>query len=50
LFIDGFQRKIPEEIITGVLTIFVIALALDVGLWLIGRLLTGWRFVKVGNV
>jgi osmoprotectant transport system permease protein len=50
LFIDGFQRKIPEEIITGVLAIFVIALALDVGLWLIGRLMTGWRFVKVDNV
>jgi len=50
LFIDGFQRKIPEEIISGVLAIFVIALALDIGLWLIGRLLTGWRFVKVGNV
>jgi osmoprotectant transport system permease protein len=50
LFIDGFQRKIPEEIISGVLAIFVIALALDVGLWLIGRLMTAWRFAKVDNV
>jgi osmoprotectant transport system permease protein len=50
LFIDGFQRKIPEEIISGVLAISVIALALDIGLWLVGRLLTGWRFVKVDNV
>ena len=47
LFIDGFQRKIPEEIITGVLAIFVIALTLDVGLWLVGRMLTRWRFIKV---
>ncbi|MSX39712.1 MAG: ABC transporter permease subunit [Actinobacteria bacterium] len=47
LFIDGFQRKIPEEIITGVLAIFVIALTLDAGLWLVGRMLTRWRFIKV---
>ncbi len=47
LFVDGFQRKIPEEIISGVLAVFVIALALDVGLWLVGRLITPWRFVKV---
>ena len=47
LFIDGFQRKIPEEIITGILAIFVIAIALDACLWLVGRLLTRWRFVKV---
>jgi osmoprotectant transport system permease protein len=49
LFIDGFQRKIPEEIITGILAIFVIAIALDACLWLVGRLLTRWRFVKVDH-
>lgn len=49
LFIDGFQRKIPEEIITGVLAIFVIAITLDAGLWLVGRLMTRWRFVKVDH-
>jgi len=50
LFIDGFQRKIPEEIFTGILAICVIALTLDVGLWLAGRLMTRWRFVKVDHV
>ena len=50
LFIDGFQRKIPEEIVTGILAICVIALTLDVGLWLVGRLMTRWRFVKVDHV
>jgi osmoprotectant transport system permease protein len=49
LFIDGFQRNIPEEIITGILAIFVIAIALDACLWLVGRLLTRWRFVKVDH-
>jgi osmoprotectant transport system permease protein len=50
LFIDGFQRKIPEEIITGVFAIFVIAVALDAGLWLVGRLLTNWRYITVDHV
>ncbi len=49
LFVDGFQRRIPEEIITGIFAIFVIALTLDVCLWAVGRLLTGWRFVKVDH-
>ncbi len=47
LFVDGFQRKIPEEIISGILAVFVIAIALDTGLWLVGRLISPWRFVRV---
>jgi osmoprotectant transport system permease protein len=43
LFVDGFQRRIPEEIITGIGAVFVIALAFDFGLWVIGRALTPWR-------
>ena len=42
LFLDGFQRKIPDEILTGLVAIFVIALALDLLLWLIGKALTPW--------
>lgn len=42
LFLDGFQRKIPEEILTGVIVIFVIAIALDLLLWLLGKALTPW--------
>jgi osmoprotectant transport system permease protein len=47
LFVDGFQRKIPEEIISGILAVFVIAIALDMGLWLVGRLISPWRFARV---
>ena len=43
LFLDGFQRRIPEEIGTGLLAVFVIAMAFDLGLWLLGRALTPWR-------
>lgn len=42
LFLDGFQRKIPDEIITGLFAIFVIAITLDLALWLVGKLLTPW--------
>ena len=42
LFLDGFQRKIPEEIITGLFAIFLIAITFDLLLWLIGKLLTPW--------
>jgi osmoprotectant transport system permease protein len=47
LFLDGFQRKIPEEIITGVFAIFLIAIILDLGLWLLGAALTPWQRKKV---
>lgn len=50
LFLDGFQRKIPDEIITGLVAIFVIAIALDLLLWLIGRALTPWTKKQVVNV
>lgn len=50
LFLDGFQRKIPDEIITGLVAIFVIAIALDLFLWLIGRALTPWTKKPVVNV
>lgn len=49
LFVDGFQRKIPEEIISGVVAVFVIGLTLDAGLWLLGRLITPWRNVQVNR-
>jgi osmoprotectant transport system permease protein len=43
LFLDGFQRRIPEEIVTGLVAVFVIAMVFDGGLWLLGRALTPWR-------
>jgi len=42
LFLDGFQRKIPEEILTGLLAIFLIGIAMDIGLWALGKDLTPW--------
>ena len=42
LFLDGFQRKIPEEILTGLFAIFLIGIAMDIGLMALGRVLTPW--------
>lgn len=49
LFLDGFQRKIAEEILTGLFAIFLIAIVLDFLIWVIGRALTPWRNSKVSN-
>lgn len=43
LFLDGFQRKIPEEIITGIVAIFIIAIVFDGCLWFFGKVLTPWQ-------
>ncbi len=50
LFVDGFQRKIPEEIVSGILTILVVSLLLDFGLWLLGRVLAPWRRTRLARV
>lgn len=49
LFLDGFQRKIAEEVVVGLVAIFVIALALDLLIWLIGRALTPWARKRAAN-
>lgn len=49
LFLDGFQRKIAEEVVVGLLAIFVIALALDLLIWLFGRALTPWARKRAVN-
>ena len=43
LFLDGFQRKITDEILTGLLAIFLIAILIDLALWLLGRALAPWQ-------
>jgi len=48
LFLDGFQRRIPEEIITGILMTAMIALLFDAALWLLGRQLTPWARTSRG--
>jgi osmoprotectant transport system permease protein len=42
LFLDGFQRRIFDEVLAGLLAIFVIAIVVDLTLWLLGRVLTPW--------
>lgn len=42
LFLDGFQRKIPEEIFAGLLAIAFLAIAFDLALWRIGLWVTPW--------
>ncbi len=46
LFTDGFQRDIPEEILTGIVLTIVIALLVDFLLVALGRVLMPWTRVK----
>src|SRR5690625_7630891 len=42
LFMDGLQRGIPAEVVTGIIATVVVALVLDVVLVLLRRLLLPW--------
>lgn len=42
LFINGYQRSFPEEILIGIAGTLLIALAFDLVLQLVGRLLMPW--------
>ncbi len=42
-FIDGFQRDFPTEIYVSIFLIIALALICDLGLVLVGRLLTPWQ-------
>ncbi len=42
MFTDGFQRDIPQEIITGIVLVLLLALVVDGLLVLLGRVLTPW--------
>lgn len=43
LFLDGFQRFFLEEIITGIVTVLVMAIVFDAVLVLLGRLAMPWN-------
>jgi osmoprotectant transport system permease protein len=45
LFTNGFERRILEEIFTGVVLTMVVALLFDAALVLLGRLLLPWARV-----
>jgi osmoprotectant transport system permease protein len=42
MFTDGFQRVIPQEILTGIVLVLLLALVVDALLLLLGRVLTPW--------
>jgi osmoprotectant transport system permease protein len=42
LFTQGYQRDYPQEIVAGIIAILVLALAVDILLFLAGRVLTPW--------
>lgn len=42
LFLDGFRRGIPEEIVVGIAASVLVAFAFDVALVVLGRLLMPW--------
>jgi len=46
LFTNGFQRRIIEEILAGIVMTVFVALLIDRGLVLLGRLLMPWTTVK----
>jgi osmoprotectant transport system permease protein len=43
LFLDGYQRDIPEEIVVGIIGTVVIAVVLDLLIVLLGRVLMPWN-------
>lgn len=49
LFTNGFQRRIVEEIAVGVVGVVIIALAVDVLLVLLGRMLMPWAPGRPGR-
>ena len=42
MFTDGFQRDIPQEILTGIVLVLLMALIVDGLILLLGRALTPW--------
>lgn len=49
LFTNGFQRRIVEEILAGVVAVALVALLLDLILVLIGRVLMPWASAQAGS-
>jgi osmoprotectant transport system permease protein len=49
MFTDGFQRDIPQEILTGIVLVLLMALVVDGLILLIGRALTPWDRVGAGR-
>ena len=50
LFMDGLQRRIPAEIVTGIVATVLVALVVDLVLVALGRLLMPWTGARAGRV
>ncbi len=48
-FTDGFQRRIVPEVATGVIMTFLVAMALDAVLVLVGRILLPWSHLAIAS-
>ncbi|MFP5070788.1 ABC transporter permease [Pseudonocardia nantongensis] len=48
MFTEGFQREIPQETVSGIVLVLLLALVVDAALVLIGRLLTPWERARAG--
>lgn len=49
LFIDGYQRSFPEEVVVGILAVMAIAFVFDGILLLCGRFLMPWTRIDRGS-
>ncbi len=49
LFMDGLQRAIPAEIVTGIVVTVLVALLFDLALVLLGRVLMPWTGARAGR-
>jgi osmoprotectant transport system permease protein len=49
LLVDGYQRVIWGELLTGIVACVLLALAFDAVIVLVTRLLTPWRTVQGGR-
>lgn len=48
MFTEGFQREIPQQTISGIVLVLLLALVVDALLVLAGRLLTPWERARTG--
>lgn len=48
MFTEGFQREIPQQTISGIVLVLLLALVVDLLLVLLGRILTPWERARTG--
>lgn len=48
-FTEGYQADKSDQIVAGIIAIFVLAIVIDVAILLVGRLITPWARVKASS-